>query len=283
MKEQKGKELYSIGEVSKICNISKKALRFYDQIGIFRPDVIVKETGYRYYSREQLLGVPVLKYYKQLGFRLEEMHGLIEGQSYSFIRDVFVSKISELQQKQRGIYNSYTAVKDWYELIQEAQMVIRGNAHDVAVHYLETSVCGFMEMDFHYRYMDSIINVDWVNYQEKICTEITGPVILEFPSAKEKMNGTCKKAKILQKLLYPSADKKSEMEYGGFMAATVYHVGSLDEIHKAYEQIYQWAETRGYLCGEKSYERYVVDFWTTRDPEEFVTEVIIPVERKVRC
>ena len=30
MKEQ---ELYSIGEVNKICNISKKALRFYDKIG----------------------------------------------------------------------------------------------------------------------------------------------------------------------------------------------------------------------------------------------------------
>ena len=27
-------ELYSIGEVSRICNISKKALRFYDQLGV---------------------------------------------------------------------------------------------------------------------------------------------------------------------------------------------------------------------------------------------------------
>ena len=27
-------ELYSIGEVSRICNVSKKALRFYDKINI---------------------------------------------------------------------------------------------------------------------------------------------------------------------------------------------------------------------------------------------------------
>ena len=44
-------ELYSIGEVSRICNISKKALRFYDQLGVVRPDMVCRENGYRYYSR----------------------------------------------------------------------------------------------------------------------------------------------------------------------------------------------------------------------------------------
>ena len=75
-------KLYSIGEVSKICNISKKALRFYDQIGIISPDVICKENGYRYYNRETLLTVPIVKYYKQMGFKLEEMQDLVEGNTY---------------------------------------------------------------------------------------------------------------------------------------------------------------------------------------------------------
>ena len=33
IKEKDNEKLYSIGEVSKICNVSKKALRFYDEIG----------------------------------------------------------------------------------------------------------------------------------------------------------------------------------------------------------------------------------------------------------
>ena len=45
-------ELYSIGEVSRICNISKKALRFYDQLGVVRPDMVCRENGYRYYVSE---------------------------------------------------------------------------------------------------------------------------------------------------------------------------------------------------------------------------------------
>ena len=47
MKEQ---EFYSIGEVSKICNVSKKALRFYDKINIISPDYISEENKYRYYN-----------------------------------------------------------------------------------------------------------------------------------------------------------------------------------------------------------------------------------------
>ena len=34
----KDKELYTIGEVGRICGISAKALRYYDKIGIISPD-----------------------------------------------------------------------------------------------------------------------------------------------------------------------------------------------------------------------------------------------------
>ncbi|WP_312092394.1 MerR family transcriptional regulator, partial [Aminipila sp.] len=79
------KEYYSIGEVSKICNISKKALRFYDKIGIISPDKVCDDNNYRYYNRTTLLSLPVIKYYKQMGFKLEEMRELFEGNTYGII------------------------------------------------------------------------------------------------------------------------------------------------------------------------------------------------------
>ena len=57
-------ELYSIGEVSRICNVSKKALRFYDKINIISPDYICEENKYRYYNRETLLLVPVIRVFR---------------------------------------------------------------------------------------------------------------------------------------------------------------------------------------------------------------------------
>ena len=55
--KQSTKKLYSIGEVSRICNVSKKALRFYDQIGVISPDMVSEENNYRYYSRSVKSGM----------------------------------------------------------------------------------------------------------------------------------------------------------------------------------------------------------------------------------
>ena len=79
--ETEDEKLYSIGEVSSICNISKKALRFYDKIHIISPDYISEENKYRYYNRRTLLLVPVIKYYKQMGFKLEEMKEVLESET----------------------------------------------------------------------------------------------------------------------------------------------------------------------------------------------------------
>ena len=46
--------MYKIGELSKLCNISVKTLRYYDAEGLLIPDEIDKFTGYRYYSASKL-------------------------------------------------------------------------------------------------------------------------------------------------------------------------------------------------------------------------------------
>ena len=105
------KKHYSIGEVSEICNVIRKALRFYDKIGMIVPDEI-GENNYRYYSRQTLLEVPVIKYYKQMGFRLEEMKQLINGSDYDQLERSFRSKMDELNELEKGLIIQKTSVKD---------------------------------------------------------------------------------------------------------------------------------------------------------------------------
>ncbi len=50
----------SIGEVAKIKGISCKALRYYEKIGILKPVMINQETGYRYYSNDQLVIIDII-------------------------------------------------------------------------------------------------------------------------------------------------------------------------------------------------------------------------------
>ena len=45
---------FSIGELSKLQNISRQTLIFYDKIDLFTPAYIDPENGYRYYNANQL-------------------------------------------------------------------------------------------------------------------------------------------------------------------------------------------------------------------------------------
>lgn len=274
------KKRYTVGEVSKLCNISKKALRFYDQIGVLSPDEISAENGYRYYSHETLLLVPVVKYYKQMGFKLEEMQGLVKGNSYYYLEKNFRNKIDELKIKEQQIHNCYIAVKDWYELLKEAQMVRENCVNEVSIKYLPEDFICYQEQEFDYNYMETIINVAWVNYLESVSNEITGPVILYYPSYKDKMNRTSKTVRILQKAVLPCAPEMKHMKFGGGMVVSVYHIGSLETLDEEYKKIEEWVSGKGYQCGAECFERHVVDYWTTRNKDEFVTEIIVPVEKK---
>lgn len=272
-------KLYTIGEVSRLCNISTKALRFYDKIGMIPPDKI-SESGYRYYSQDTILSIPIVKYYKQMGFRLEEMQGLVNGENYYVVEGSFHNKINELWDQENSIHNSYVSVKDWYELLQEAKEVRYSNVQEVGMRYVAVENLCYMDQDFAYRYMDSIINIPWVNYLEQINNEITGPVILEFPSWEEKMNGECKTARIMQKPIRPCEKGTNQCTFGGFMAATLYHIGPHNKIEESYQKLAAWGKTKGVKFGSNVYERYVVDYWTTRNENEFVTELIVPLKKE---
>ncbi|MGL5693490.1 MAG: MerR family DNA-binding transcriptional regulator, partial [Peptostreptococcaceae bacterium] len=44
------KKYFSIGEMSKLQNISIETLRHYDRLGLLNAEYINEKTGYRYYS-----------------------------------------------------------------------------------------------------------------------------------------------------------------------------------------------------------------------------------------
>lgn len=269
-------ELFQIGAVQDICNITKKTLRFYDKMGILSPDKVSEDNGYRYYSKKTLLTVPIIKYFKQSGFKLEEMKAFLEGGEYEYLEKAFRGKIDDLQEEEREVNLKIKSLKDWYNLIIEAEQVIENNVCDVSVKFLENSKVLYYDQDFNYDYMDSIINIEFTNYVESVNNAITGPVIIMFPSFEDKMKNKCTKARILQRTILRCQDDQLT-DFGGSMVVSCYHIGSHESINETYMKIREWTDNHGYICAKESYERYVIDYWTTKKSNKFVTEVIIKI------
>lgn len=50
----KNKMKFKIGEFSKLCQVTVKTLRHYEEIGLMIPVEVDEWTGYRYYDISQL-------------------------------------------------------------------------------------------------------------------------------------------------------------------------------------------------------------------------------------
>ena len=73
--------LLKIGEVADFFQISVKAVRIYEKKGIITPTYIDPESGYRYYTPDQLHQLAALLELKALGFSLDEIKDVMVGES----------------------------------------------------------------------------------------------------------------------------------------------------------------------------------------------------------
>jgi len=67
----------SVNEVTKLSGVSRRTLRYYDEIGLLPPSV-VKESGYRQYDDESLLRLWHILFYKELGLSLDDIRSLLD-------------------------------------------------------------------------------------------------------------------------------------------------------------------------------------------------------------
>lgn len=70
--------MFRIGEFSKIAQVSGRLLRYYDEIGLLSPEFTDPESGYRYYSANQLPRLNRILVLKELGLSLEQVARLLD-------------------------------------------------------------------------------------------------------------------------------------------------------------------------------------------------------------
>ncbi len=70
--------LLSIGELAKIRNVNVQSLRYYEKMGILIPAYINLESGYRYYSANQIMVLDTILLCIELGIPLKELKNYVD-------------------------------------------------------------------------------------------------------------------------------------------------------------------------------------------------------------
>ena len=75
------KMYFSTGELPSWQEYSKHTLFYYDEIGLFSPEIKNRENGYRYYSAAQLEVLDVIYVLRELDMTLEEIQEYMQNRT----------------------------------------------------------------------------------------------------------------------------------------------------------------------------------------------------------
>ncbi len=119
---------YKISEFSKLVNVPVKTLRYYDEIGLFKPEEVDIFSNYRYYLDTQVKDILLIKELKEAGFLLSEIK-----QNWNNWNDFILLKQKEkiylerqeLNKKIKKIDELRTRIKDGIIYDEEQKIVLR--------------------------------------------------------------------------------------------------------------------------------------------------------------
>lgn len=111
--------LLSIGEAAKLKNVSIKALRYYEKLGIFNPAYIDPQSGYRYYSPAQLFDLDVILTCGELGIPLKHILDYQTEQGTIDLRQLLIEGSELAEQKMKRAHQSLLQINSYLEEMEQ--------------------------------------------------------------------------------------------------------------------------------------------------------------------
>lgn len=123
--------MFRIGEFSQIARVSGRLLRYYDSIGLLRPEHTDTTTGYRFYSAAQLPRLNRILALKDLGLSLEQIAKLVDDKvSTDEIRGMLTLKKAEIEQ---SLHEEAVRLRQVESRLQQIEEQGRLGDYDVVV------------------------------------------------------------------------------------------------------------------------------------------------------
>ncbi|PGD57333.1 transcriptional regulator [Bacillus wiedmannii] len=111
---------YSIGEISKETNVTTRTLRYYEEIGLLRPSYVA-DSGYRYYSKDDVITLQQITTFKKLGFKLSEIKEVLKEEK----------GISEEGRWKNAIQNEIQTIQGEVKRLQDLEKLLYTTFHSI--------------------------------------------------------------------------------------------------------------------------------------------------------
>ncbi len=267
---------FTVGELAKLNGISKQMLIYYDREGVFKPNIVDPENGYRYYTKDQLEALDSILLLKEMGLTLHEikehmqnrsgqatLHMLREQyhavsqklQRWEMIQKRLASKINSLETFYTMNGSSFFADYDReYLVLEKVAKPYTLLAVDIALKRLFRKAS---EKNYpHFYQLGDMVSVANLQKENCMCFDYV------FLPLSDRMQGA----------------QQYEKPKGTY--ARRYHTGSYETMKFTYQSMLHDIAEAGYEPIGYAYEYSILDSLTSKRNDEYITEIQIQVIKK---
>ncbi len=281
-------ELYTIGQVSGLCNIPIQTLRYYDEIGLLTPYKVDAQNNYRFYSKNEILSLNIIKHFKASGFSLEDIRELIKGQDISGLLMKLEQKLQETHQKIQELNYLKEKLETDIENLKVSRefsdfLIRKGEDPGERGFELKT-LPAFPVLFTRYRcpnnpasYIKRYSELGLI--MEKYGLFRVGPLMAVFYDDYNQFDYNNADIEVCFPVVGNLKECPSIRTYGGFLGVTLLHKGLYSRMPESYGAALEWIEKKGLQFVGPATEKYILDATSTGIEENYVTEIILPVQK----
>lgn len=269
--------MYTIGMFSKVARISAKALRFYDEIGLFKPAHVDPVNQYRYYLPEQVAEVLLICELREYDFSLEEIKEIIKTRNPRGLEEALIGKLEEMEQEMSRIWKTKEMLKIRIKRLEEGGSMMDMTANvKIEIKEKEPVEVVFVRKRIPLTQICELIE-ELCGNLEKAHVKVKGELRAIYHD--EEFNPEETDIEVCMALDGPANGLNTRNMQGGLHACSI-HVGSYSGLKNVYGSIGQWIPANGYTISNAPYEVYLVGPHNAQDEEKYVTEVYFPVVKQ---
>lgn len=269
------KYTYTISEIADFFNLSTQTLRYYDKIGLLTPETKDASSKYRLYSSEQFNKLYLIRDLKHLGLSLEQIKNYCETKDVRTLSSILAQisgdlevRIKELEETKKHV-DEYVSSLRLLEHVNERgifefRQIRERFAYVIPINFQAGNLPFYIEM-----LQDSLAHSQLKSVEP-------GHVMLGI--RKEYLEQ--KNIRIyndIGHLLKQPAEHRNVKRFPEGLYAVACHLGPYDHIFDTYRRLIRFIRQNRYQIAGDSLEISITDMAFTDKPEEYVTEIQIPV------
>jgi DNA-binding transcriptional MerR regulator len=266
--------MLSIGEFSKLTQLTVKTLRFYHEEGLLIPAFVDPDTGYRYYDLSHVETARAITYLRSLEFSLSDIKELLSHEAEEDLLKVLERKQSAIKERIKQLRKAALSI-DQFIFEERQARAMAHTANTVQEKVLEPQLVAGIRMQGKYSDCGRAFARICRSLGRFICGK---PLLLHYDT--EYREGDADFEACLPVRQRKEIDGISVHELPGGRCVSLVHHGPYDQLGRSYARIFEYINGRKYQAVLPIREVYLKGpgMIFKGNPKNYITEIQVLTE-----